>query len=217
MAQGRYVRSHAIARLRSTVPQLFLVRLWQQYLTDVGWTRTVRSQIAEDRDGNPLPWLTYSAISLLENRTRNHFRVFEYGCGQSTLWWARRVVEVVAVEHDRGWFDLVRRKAPANAALLHRSLNSPEYASAPRVAGGRFHVVVIDGRNRVACAPFALDALTPNGVIIWDNTERRRYEAGLLMLIDAGMRRVDFTGLGPVNPWGWTTSVLYRDGNCLGL
>lgn len=51
-----------------------------------------------------LPWLTFPAIDFLERAARPTHRVFEYGGGGSTLFWADRVAEVVTVEHSAEWF-----------------------------------------------------------------------------------------------------------------
>lgn len=51
-----------------------------------------------------LPWLTYPAIQLLERTVKPTDKVFEFGGGGSTLFWADRVAEIVTVEHDAPWF-----------------------------------------------------------------------------------------------------------------
>lgn len=55
------------------------------------------------------PWLTYDAIALLTRilKDRPYARVFEYGSGGSTLFFARRAAEVVSVEHDPKWAETV--------------------------------------------------------------------------------------------------------------
>jgi hypothetical protein len=60
-------------------------------LKDDGWFRSCREQASVDANGNPIPWITYPAIEFLVKRINNQLSVFEYGCGNSTLWWASRV------------------------------------------------------------------------------------------------------------------------------
>jgi hypothetical protein len=69
----------------------------------------------------------------------------------------------------------------------------------------------------VNCALNAVSALAASGVIIWDNAERPEYASGIAGLEQQQFRRLDFDGLGPVNSYGWRTSIFYRDGNCLGV
>jgi hypothetical protein len=45
--------------------------------------------------------------------------VFEYGSGNSTLWWVRRVV---ACEHDAGWARRLSPDLPANVELMVQEL-----------------------------------------------------------------------------------------------
>ncbi|MBR8826523.1 MAG: hypothetical protein DSM107014_01225 [Gomphosphaeria aponina SAG 52.96 = DSM 107014] len=70
--------------------------------------------ISQDPDKTPLtdqlPWITFPAIELLENFLTNDMKVFEYGSGGSTLFFARRVSEVVSVEHDKSWFNDVSKQ-----------------------------------------------------------------------------------------------------------
>lgn len=183
-------------------------------LDNGGWLRSRRAGRALSAGGTPLPWITYSAIHILSTRTPGDARVFEYGCGSSTLWWAARGNTIVACEHDRSWCARIATEAP-NAHVLWRDLNV-DYVSAARNFDP-FDMIVIDGRRRVDCAKEAVHALTPAGVIVWDNAERERYQLGLRFLVDSGFRRLDLVGVGPVQAHASTTTIFYRDGNCLRL
>jgi hypothetical protein len=84
-----------------------------------GWFRSFEEGAAVDRDGKPLPWYTYPAIEFLQARVRPEMVIFEYGCGNSTLWWAKRVAEVVSVEHDGEWYRRVAARVPPNVTHRH--------------------------------------------------------------------------------------------------
>lgn len=196
-----------------------VVRLIRRgYLARTGWLRSVsRGEAVGNRD-EPIPWMTYPAIAFIERRLNDSLRVFEYGSGNSTLWWAQRVGFVAAVEHDPVWAEKIRPALPANAQLNCVPLDhSGRYASSIHTAGAPFDIVVNDGRERMQCARVAIRALTGRGVIVWDNSERDEYAGAYRLLVDQGFRRIDFEGLGPINSFPWTTSIFYRDGNCLGL
>ena len=68
------------------------------YLDRLGWFASL--------DGTPrdhagyVPYITYPALRQLARIIRPEFRVFEYGCGGSSLWWAARVAEVVAADPE---------------------------------------------------------------------------------------------------------------------
>ena len=76
-----------------------LVALFNSYLKPHGWNRSLDAGPV-DANGGPLPWITYPAQTMLEQIVRDTFRVFEFGCGNSSLWWAARAKEVVSIDHS---------------------------------------------------------------------------------------------------------------------
>jgi hypothetical protein len=184
----------------------------------MGWFESYRRKAAVDRAGIPIPWITYPSLSFLEGRVSKNLVVFEWGSGNSTLWWAGRARRVVSCEHDRTWYEKMKDLLPTNAELSHIALTEGEkYARAILKYVDEFDIVVIDGRERVKCATNVLSALKASGVIVWDNSDRLSYQDGYDFLVRSGFRRIDFFGPGPVNLYSWSTSIFYRDGNCLGL
>lgn len=196
-------------------PLLRGITLARAGLTDVGWYRSVVEGFPVDKAGEPIIWLTYAAIYLLRDRTPANARVFEYGSGHSTLWWSERVREVVACEHHEEWAQRISATARDNVTVLHRELGQGYVEAAPEL--GPFHVVVIDGRHRVACVEPATRALADDGVVVWDNTDRQKYRAAFGILHDGGFRHIDLWGLSPGADDFGCTSIFYRDANCLGL
>jgi predicted O-methyltransferase YrrM len=174
-----------------------------------------------------VPWWTYGAIDAVEHwiDTRpKPVQVFEWGSGASTLWLARRVDAVTTVEHHRGFADHI---APALAELPnvtprvvepvssdapivpsakegHKGLDFADYVAAIDDAGGPFDLVVIDGRAREACLHGALPHLAQDGIIVFDNTRRRRYRAA--MAAEPASVEV-YPGLTPTLPYPDETSI----------
>jgi hypothetical protein len=187
-------------------------------LLEDGWLRSFDEHRPVDFHGNPVPFITYPAMEFLARRARPDMTVFEYGSGASTLWWSKRVSWVGAAEHNQEWFEKVSKSAPANVQIYFESIEDKE--TYPKLAlrpGKHFSVVVIDGRLRVRCAPFAVQALRPDGVIIWDNSERKYYTPGYQFLEGQGFRRLEFVGLAPGINEKSETSIFYRPGNCFGI
>lgn len=183
-----------------------------------GWFRTFREKRSVDEAGNPIPWFTYPAIEFISRRVRPDMKVFEYGSGASTLWWAQRVDAVVACEHDELWYRRVAELVPDNVRLRHIPLAyDGGYCRAVAEYRGEFDVVALDGRDRVNCAIHALEALKPDGVIIWDNSDRPEYQPGYDLLFSKGFRRIEFAGLAPIDTVHTETSIFYRPDNCLGI
>lgn len=187
-------------------------------LDAMGWLRSRSSWESVDSCGQPVPWMTYGAVAFLEPRLRPQYRVFEYGSGNSTRWWAERVSWVVSYEHDSNWYEQTAPILPSNVSYHLRPLDTePKYEDATLAHKGEFDVIVIDGRNRVACTLRSLQALNSEGVIVFDNSDRDKYRSAFEFLNSRGFKRLDFWGVGPINTYAWCTSVFYRDGNALGI
>jgi tRNA A58 N-methylase Trm61 len=187
-------------------------------LRRIGWFRSALENSPVDATGTALPWITYPAIAFLAKRVQRHMRVFEYGAGSSTAWWAGRVEKVVSVENDARWYERVKRTAPPNVVVHFVPLEADgAYSRAVGDSGDRFHVIVIDGRDRVNCVKHSVDALTEDGVILFDNSERDAYRPALEFCETRGFRRIEFQGLVPAERGLGETSILYREGNCLGI
>lgn len=96
----------------------------RSFLQGRGWDRSFLEGPV-DADGRPVPWITYPAQALLAQLVRPEFRVFEYGCGHSSLWWAARAAEVISVDHDEHWVERIRQKKPDNLTVLSRPRHHP--------------------------------------------------------------------------------------------
>jgi hypothetical protein len=187
-------------------------------LKEDGWFRSFRDEAVVDGEGNPLPWITYPAIDFVKKRLRSDMTVFEYGCGWSTLWWASRVKAIVSVEHDKEWHDKMKRLAPRNSRIFHIDLEQGgAYSKKVAEFHAAFDIIVIDGRDRINCAKNAVKALKPDGVIIWDNSDRAAYEPGFRFLFQHGFRKIEFIGLAPLINYKSETCIFYRSTNCLNI
>ena len=188
------------------------------YLKQAGWFASFRHLMPVDANRNAVPWYTYSAIEFLAGRIRKDMAVFEYGSGNSTLWWARRTAQVISCEHDRKWFQKMKPLMPSNVEYMNVNLE-PEgtYSAAILQHRDKFDVVLIDGRDRIQCATNALPALKETGIVVWDDAERQQYQKGFDLLTANGFKRLDFTGIAPMHSSGKSTAIFYRERNCLGL
>lgn len=228
-----------------------LRHLENQYLTSSGWLRSVEANAALDRRG-PVPWFTYPATRYLSGLVQPHWRVLEYGSGNSTRWWAAQVAEVVTVEHDPAWADALKRNLPSNVTLVEhvmddlltdesdqvlreewfpsgcfgvessdptRNYRAGLLDGAYRAYGavglaypvGHFDVIIVDGMARVLTAWVAARQIAAGGLVVFDNSDRDEYAKGYEVLEASGLARIDFWGLGPINPYEWCTSIFVRD------
>jgi hypothetical protein len=127
--------------------------------------------------GEAIPWYTYSATEFLKQFDFSGANVFEYGCGNSTLFWGSRARRVVSVEHERRWHDQVRTMVPANVELIYAGGPEEYVGAVDRFPEYQYDVIVIDGQSRLLCAKQAVSRLSQTGFVILDNSDwfpRRR-------------------------------------------
>jgi predicted O-methyltransferase YrrM len=178
-----------------------------------------------------VPWWTFESSALVDAflRGRRGARVFEWGSGASTLWLARRSASVTAVEHDGAWAAEVRgllgaapsvdlrvvpavpaRGVPGEARSQKEGatdLDFRAYVDTIDEVGGRFDLVVVDGRAREECLVRALAHLADDGLVVLDNVERARYRAAIAAITPAP--EVQWTrGLTPGLPYPTRTALL---------
>src|SRR5215218_1655637 len=108
-----------IRQFKRTLKALeFSLRACKVLLSDQAYFASIRDGELRDRENNYVPWFTYPAIEALKNWDLADKRVFEYGSGYSTLFWASRAKEVVSVEHNRDWYEKIAGLAPSNARVI---------------------------------------------------------------------------------------------------
>lgn len=188
------------------------------YLADIGWIRSFDSRSPVDAKGKALPWVTYSFIDFIQDRITKKYLVFEFGSGNSTLFYAERAKQVISVEHDKDWFDKIKSASPKNAELIFCELvPNGAYSKMPLTTQKKYDVIIVDGRDRVNCCKQAVAALSKNGVVVLDDSERDFYAPGIAFLKKQGFKELAFSGISPGLFYYKTTSVFYKTDNCLGI
>lgn len=188
------------------------------YLADIGWIESYDRQSSVDAHGEPLPWVTYSFIDFIKDRISDQHLIFEYGSGSSTLFYAKRAKSVVSVEHDQAWLDKISAQKSFNSEMIFSAMEpNGAYSKMPLSTGKQFDIIIVDGRDRVNCCINALPALSKQGVLVLDDSERDFYRPAIDFLTKAGFRELSFSGISPGLFYYKTTSVFYRADNCLGI
>jgi len=193
--------------------------LQKNYLKKEGWTKSMIKKMPIDKNGNEIPWFTYSAIHFLTPRLTKDLSVFEYGSGNSTIWFSKYCKTIVSTEHNENWYNMMKPKFDnfLNINYILKDTQNADYQKEILNYSNEFEIIIIDGRERVDCAKNSLLALKENGVVIWDNSDRDEYKEGYDFLLNNGFKRLDFWSLGPINPYAWCTSFFYKTNNCLNL
>jgi hypothetical protein len=205
------IRRSLLDRVRARVPgiprssrEVLASLLVLSSLRAQGWHRSLSQGVPVNASGRPQPWLTYPAVDWLERVLTPRVRVFEYGAGSSTSWFAQpgRVEEIVSVEHDPGWF--AQLPQPPSGKIVYVPCESTWWEAddrAPYVRaiaqGSPWDVVIIDGMARNTCARVAYDYLATAGLVILDDTDKAESVPAQAELTRRGLRRLDFWGFKP--------------------
>jgi hypothetical protein len=200
--------------------------------------RWVRSRRDDFFLATPSPWLTFDAIERVTARMIRGMRIFEWGSGGSTLFWLRWAAQLCSIEHDPGWYDVVKRALPPGAPVDYR-LVPPDLGGSPAAdasdplayASGdarcregsfrryatqidefpdaHFDLVLVDGRARPSCLHHAAPKVRRGGLLVLDNADRDYYVRALGERLGE-FRREAFPGVGPRDPLMWRTDLYTR-------
>ncbi len=213
-----------------------LFRLLYKYPEDIIFLFDWFKAIIRKKEIEKIPWLTYKTIRWLKKNINKDMIVFEYGSGGSTLFFAERVKKIFSVEHNRNFYEylskIIRENKFNNITYI---LKEPEISKNPEneffkssfspefkglsfekyvkiiedFPDNYFDLILIDGRARVACMKYAVKKLKKKGIIILDNSERKRYKEGInRYLKNFFIKR--YYGLGPNEIIPWETTIFKR-------
>lgn len=189
-----------------------VIKTFQNYKilsVEFGQYKSMQELGCIDRHGEPIPWYSYPAIEYIKQLDFSRKTVFEYGSGNSTLFWANRCLKLVSVEDNKGWFDKILPMLPSNVTYNFIA-DKESYVELINTYAEFFDVIIIDGSHRYDCVGPALQKLNKGGIIILDNSDWNAKTSKLLR--DADLIEVDMSGFGPINGYTWTTSFyLKRD------
>jgi hypothetical protein len=174
------------------------------------------------------PWWTLSAGQKVREflESSPQARALEWGSGASTVWLGTFCSQVVSIESDHHWAQMIKDSVGDHVTIVtpaipqaighggvrskrwgFRKLDFYDYVNAPDYVDGDFDLIVIDGRAREACFEVALGRLAPGGIILFDNTNRRRYRKALTG--HSSQLTVEKTvGLTLIVPWPTETSII---------
>lgn len=93
---------------------------------------------------------------------------------------------------------------------LVKKLDVQEFSTKIQKFLQKSDIVLIDGGPRYLITQICLAFIQPETLLIVDNTDREYEKLICSLLAYEGWLRIDFKGLGPLNPYMWTTSIFMR-------
>ena len=186
------------------------IKMWRD---EFAIAKTIDEKVCEDREGNPIPWYTYPAIEYLSQFDYSDKKIFEFGCGNSSKFWAARAQKVVSVEDNLKWFEKWQQEMRASSQQVLWRDEGEIYENAILESDEKFDVIIVDGKRREKCCETALLRLAKGGMIILDDSDRintsEEYKKSVAILRAADLLQVDFYGFCPMNNYTKTTSVFF--------
>lgn len=116
-------------------------------------------RVRDPENGLIMPWYTTPCLEWLSGLVLSRKRIFEYGAGDSTMWFREKGAIVYGVDNNA---DYVTQGIQLKTHFI-------EYCSAILNHFIPFDIVVIDGEWRDECTAYALENLKPGGLLIIDN------------------------------------------------
>lgn len=167
-------------------------------------TREIRKPVGLNDE--PIPWITYPALEYLAQFDFSSKRIFEFGSGHSSLWFASRAKEVVSVESNEQWSEYIKSFQLENLEVIYK--DKENFLKGLTDQKELFDVILIDSHRREECCEISSNFLRPNGLIIFDNSDR--FATGCTILRKQGFLQVDFKGFGAINRYTWCTSLFFK-------
>jgi hypothetical protein len=197
--------------IRSVIPEKLFERIqrlrkqgrnFKSLAQNYGQWTTIRDWNSVDEKGQPIPWYTYPTTEFLSHLDLSAFKVFEYGSGNSTLWWSDRTSQITSVEDDQSWYEKIKSSLKNKNVDYRLEKDRQKYFS---MADDGFDIFIVDGKYRGECLEHVVK-LGGGVMLILDNSDW--YPNSVRFLQDKlGWMQADFHGFGPINNYTWTTSI----------
>jgi len=124
-------------------------------------------QLLDPSNNLTFPYYTHEFLDILQTWDITEWKVFEYGGGDSSLWWRDKVKQCISVDTNEKW---------ANDRQLILEQNKEKFINYPinniNETNELFDCIIIDGEPldwRDLCTNVALQCIKPGGVLIIDN------------------------------------------------
>ena len=215
------------------------ILIQQSSLKDDGWFKSVKKKQALDKNGDPIPWLTYPFIDFINDRLNKNLDLFEFGAGNSSIYYAKKLKSVTSIEHSSKWFEIIKSNDKFKYDNLNINLvevpnkfkelgyhemaftnDVNDYVRSIALENKKFNIIVVDGLFRNSCLKECVDYLSEDGVVFLDNTHYKyqdQLRIGTDFMENSGFKRLDFWGMGPIYAAKSCTSIFYKSDNCLNI
>ena len=167
------------------------------------------------RMNKPAPWLSPTSILFFKKYLEKDMVGAEFGSGSSTLFFAPRISKLYSVEHNEEWYHLINEKLTGlncsnvdyrfvlqndKSDFVDEVFDLEEkrdfeirrdyvnyFQALNDIRDHSLDFAIVDGRARTECCYEILPKIKKGGILILDNSERKRYELVFEQLKDFEM------------------------------
>lgn len=217
-----------------------LYEVLSSYLISSGWTTSRLVKRSVDAQGRYVPWLTYPCIAYLETLDLTDKKILEFGGGASTVYFAERSKQVWTIETDPNYSRVLRHLDLTNVEVIDFQSHDPlthtdlgveiervalldaQYTTRGEIETvgasislinqliSRADLILIDGGPRHLYSKLVSQSAKDSAIVVIDNTDMDVLEGITEYFTDGAYLKVPMAGLGPLNAYGWVTTVLLR-------
>lgn len=156
--------------------------------------------------------------------------------GASTVWFSKRAGDVTTFEFDARWAAVLSEHLEASSnveiiqpetelgilkafksepnsglsSILAMDIDSDYFVGLTKEPLSRASLILVDGGPRNLAMYLASKYASPSALVVVDNSDTYELREGVEYLLQAGFTEIPFRGLGPLNPYEWTTSVFVK-------
>ncbi len=169
----------------------------------IGWRKSFLDSFAQDDQGMALPWMTYPFIESIGSQLNCKHEIFEFGCGSSTFFFAKKVGKVVSLETNAKWCEIMKIKLHelnidnVEIILMTDGLENSAYENYIKNSAQKFDFIIVDSLKRYECVKNSYEFLKPGGSLILDDSERKGYKKIFDFLAEKKFIAQDFFGIAP--------------------
>lgn len=194
-----------------------LIRNNKSYLYESGWMDSLLNHSLDLNSKETVPWINYPLIDFLNTRLNKKINMFEFGSGSSTIYFSNYVKKITSVEHDWSFYAKLLKIKPDNVELkfCNYDLNGNYCREICNNSNIQYDIILVDGRDRNNCIKQSIKFLSKSGVVILDDSYRKKYREGISLLLDNGFRLIEFKGIKPRTGKSSSAMIFYKDNNCL--
>jgi hypothetical protein len=186
-------------------------------LQNVGYSNSIKNGILQDENGDIIPWYCYSMVNFLKEKLQDsNIKIFEYGAGFSTLFYAKRSNTVISSETStecKTWTEDSLKSLNLTAKITIEDQDS--FAESIEKHAIKFDLIIVDSIVRNECVNYATRNISDNGVILLDNSERSGYKKSFELMKSIGYKNLTFKGLKPFSQKFASSTIFYRSGNSI--